>query len=148
MGVGNRERGDDAVGPLTIVMIMSRLKKHRFKNLILVNGGNTPENFTGEIRKFQPSLTIIVDTCVSGNRPGTIYIVEPKKIQENYFSTHRMPLSMLVKFLETTIPTKVIILGIEPKNLNFKDDISPEVKRATDKLVASMVKVLNEWQKR
>lgn len=147
MGVGNKKRGDDAIGFLTTIMIMAQLKRYH-KNLIFINSGEVPENFTGEIRKFQPTLTIIIDACISGNKPGTIYIVDPGKIQENDFSTHRMPLSMLVKFLETTIPTKVIILGIEPKNLNFKDDISPEVKKAIDKLVASMVKVLNEWQKR
>ncbi|MGQ9465701.1 MAG: hydrogenase maturation peptidase HycI [bacterium] len=146
MGVGNKKRGDDAIGPLTTMMIMTRLKWHN-ENLIFIDSGEVPENFTGEIRKFQPTLTIIIDACISGNKPGTIYIVDPEKIQENDFSTHRMPLSMLIQFLETTIPTKVIILAIEPKNLNFIDDISPEVKRAIDKLVASMVKVLNEWQK-
>ncbi len=148
MGIGNTQKGDDAVGPLTIAMIMCRLKRRKFKNLILVNGGDTPENFTGDIRKFQPSLTIIIDTCISGKRPGTIYLVEPEKIQENEVSTHRMPLSMLVKFLETTIPTRVIILGIEPKNLNFKDDISPAVEWAIDKVVSTMVNLLDEWQER
>lgn len=148
MGVGNTKRGDDAVGPLTSIMIMSRLKGHKFKNLIFINGGEIPENFTGDIRKFQPDLTIIIDACISGKKPGTICIVDSEKIQENDVSTHRLPLSMLVKFLETTIPTKVIILAFEPKNLNFGDDVSPEVTGAIDKVVAPMVKILNEWQKK
>jgi len=146
IGVGNTENGDDVVGPLTTMMIMFRLKRRKCKNLIFINGAEIPENFTGNIRKFQPTLTIIIDSCISGKKPGTIYIADSEKIQTNDVSTHRMPLSMLVKFLEETIPTKVIILAIEPKNLNFRNDISSEVNQAIDIFVAEMINILNEWQ--
>jgi hydrogenase 3 maturation protease len=146
LSVGNTKRGDDAFGPLALVMILSRLKRYKFKSLLFINGGETPENFTADIRRFQPALTIILDSCVSGKKPGTIYIVDPEKIQFDDISTHRLPLSMLAKFLEKTIPTKVIILGIEPANLNFGDDISPEVNKAIDNFVLTMVQILNEWK--
>ncbi len=146
LSVGNTKRGDDGFGPLALVMILSRLKRHKFKSLLFVNGGETPENFTADIRRFQPALTIILDSCVGGKKPGTIYIVDPEKIQFDDISTHRLPLSMLAKFLEQTIPTKVIVLGIEPVNLNFGEDISPEVNKAINNFVLTMVQILNEWK--
>lgn len=146
MGIGNTKRGDDAVGPLSTLMIMFKMRRRKFKDLIFVNGGETPENFSNDIRRFQPTLTLIIDACKSGKKPGSVYIVNPVKIQFNDISTHRLPLSMFVKFLEQTIPTKVIILGIEPKNLNFGDDISIEVEKSIDGVVLSLVELLNAWQ--
>ncbi|MEO0184514.1 MAG: hydrogenase maturation peptidase HycI [candidate division WOR-3 bacterium] len=147
LAVGNAKRGDDTAGPLILTMLSSRLKKRKFRNLLLINGGETPENFSGNIRKFQPTLTIIIDACISGKKPGTIYLVNPAQIQFDDISTHRLPLSMFVKFLEQTIPTRVIVLGIEPKKLNFGDDISPEINRTIDSFVPLMVQLLNDWRK-
>ncbi|MEO0190923.1 MAG: hydrogenase maturation protease, partial [candidate division WOR-3 bacterium] len=107
LGVGNIQKGDDGVGPLIIKMLIPKLKKQKCKEILLIDCGEAPENYSGEIRKFQPALTIIIDVCISGKKPGTIHIVKPEKIQYDDFSTHRLPLSMFVKFLEETIPTKV-----------------------------------------
>ncbi len=147
LGVGNEKKGDDAAGPLTLTMISSRLKKRKFRHVLLINGGETPENFSADIRKFQPTLTIIIDTCLSGKKPGTIYLVNPEQILFDDISTHRLPLSMFTRFLEQTIPTRVIIIGIEPKRLTFGDDISPEINKAVETLVSSIVEILNRWDK-
>ncbi|MGB9720827.1 MAG: hydrogenase 3 maturation endopeptidase HyCI [bacterium] len=147
LAVGNIKRGDDAAGPQIFIMISSRLKRHKLRDLLLINAGETPENFSGNIRKFQPTLTIIIDTCISGKKPGTIYLVNPEQIQFNDISTHRLPLSMFTRFLEQTIPTRVIILGIEPEKMNFGDDISPEVNKALDRLVSLIVQMLGKWEK-
>ncbi len=148
LGIGNTQRADDATGPLATIMIMSRMRSQKFKNLIFVNGGETPENFTGAIRNFCPTLTLIVDSCISGKKPGTVSIIDTEKIQENDISTHNMPLSMLVKFLSETIPTKVIVIGIEPKSLDFGGNISPEVNKAIDLFVSKMSVILNDWEQK
>ncbi|MEO0138166.1 MAG: hydrogenase maturation peptidase HycI [candidate division WOR-3 bacterium] len=140
LGVGNIQRGDDGAGPLLINLFKTRIEKK--ENILLINSGETPENFTGEIRKFQPDLVIIFDACIRSKKPGEIFIVNPEKIENEDISTHRLPLSMFVKFLEETIPTRVIIIGIEPKNLNFGDGISPEVKKAVEALVWLLCKCL------
>ncbi|MEO0227492.1 MAG: hydrogenase maturation peptidase HycI [candidate division WOR-3 bacterium] len=134
-GVGNMQKADDGAGPLVIKLLRRKIKKQKSEEILLIDCGEAPENYSGEIRKFQPALTIIIDVCISGKKPGTIHIVKPEKIQYDDFSTHRLPLSMFVKFLEETIPTKVLVIGIEPKNLNFGDGISPEVKKAVEALV-------------
>ncbi len=142
LGVGNIQQVDDGAGPLVIKILKEKTKKFKTKNLLLIDGGEVPENFTGEIRRFLPDLTIIIDACISGKKPGTIYLVNPEKIKSDDMSTHRLPLSMLVKFLEETIPTKVILIGIEPKNLNFKDNLSLEVTQAVEGLALLLYECL------
>ncbi len=148
LGIGNTQRADDATGPLATIMIMSRMKSQKFKNLIFINGGETPENYTGAIRQFCPTLTLIVDSCISGKKPGTISIINTEKIKEDDISTHKMPLSMLVKFLSETIPTKVIVIGIEPKSLDVGENISPEVNKAINMFVLKISAILNAWEQK
>jgi len=144
LGVGNIQKSDDGAGPLIIKKLGSEIGKQKFNDILLIDGGEAPENFSGEIRRFQPGLTIIIDACAGGRKPGTIYIVNPEKIQYDDISTHKLPLSMFVKFLADTIPTKVIIIGIEPENLNFQGTISKEVNKSVEKFISTFILLLNE----
>lgn len=141
-GVGNMQKADDGAGPLAIKLLRRKIKKQKSEEILLIDCGEAPENYSGEIRKFQPALTIIIDVCISGKKPGTIHIVKPEKIQYDDFSTHRLPLSMFVKFLEETMTTRVIVIGIEPNNLNFGVEISPEVNQAVKTLTSFFTEIL------
>lgn len=143
LGVGNIQKRDDGVGSRVIKFLEKKIEKVKLHNIKLIDCGETPENFTGEIRKFMPDLTIIIDACISGKKPGEIFIVNLEKIADEDISTHRLPLSMFVKFLEETVPTKVIVIGIEPKNLDFGDNISTEVSQAIENLALLLSESLN-----
>ncbi len=143
LGVGNIQKGDDGAGSRVIKFLEKKIEKVKLHNIKLIDCGETPENFTGEIRKFMPDLTIIIDACISGKKPGEIFIVNLENIANQDISTHRLPLSMFVKFLEETVPTKVIVIGIEPKNLDFGDDISAEVSQAIEKMALLLAEPLN-----
>ncbi|MEO0155659.1 MAG: hydrogenase maturation peptidase HycI [candidate division WOR-3 bacterium] len=142
LGAGNVQKGDDGAGPMVIQILKEKIKMPKTENILLIDGGEVPENFTGEIRKFQPELVIIFDACISGKKPGSIYLINPERIIANDISTHRLPLSMFVKFLEETMTTRVIVIGIEPNNLNFGVEISPEVNQAVKTLTSFFTEIL------
>ena len=54
LGIGNELKCDDGVGPFVI----DELKDLENPNLIIIDGKTVPENFTGKIRKEQPSHNI------------------------------------------------------------------------------------------
>lgn len=143
LGIGNTQKGDDAVGPFCIASLACLLEKGWSKNTILINGGEVPENYTGEIRKFQPTHIIIIDACSAKKKPGTIFLVDKNKINNENVSTHRMPLSMLVKFLEETIGCKVIIIGIEPKSLSWTEPLSKPVLNAVTILTEFLLNLVS-----
>lgn len=122
--MGNPEKGDDAAGPLCAELIKSRLDSCLPQHVRIINAGIMPENYTGDIRKSRASHVLIIDAVIAGKKPGSIFIVDPKKIIDEDVSTHRMPLSMLVKFLIENIGTKVLILGIEPGIVDLDTPIS------------------------
>lgn len=124
LGIGNELKYDDGAGPF----IVSRLSKEISKeNIILINAQTVPENFTGKIRKENPSHIIIIDACLMGLNPGDYQIVNSDEFSNIGISTHSMSLSYFVKFLNQD---NVIFLGIEPQSLELIDQDSLGVVRA------------------
>ena len=76
--------------------------------------GTVPESMTGPIRRARPDHVLFLDSAEMGASPGTVAIVEPEGIHATLFSTHVLPLSVLMEFLEKDAHTRVTLIGIEP----------------------------------
>ena len=61
LGVGSELRGDDGVGPY----LSERLSRFN-SEFSEYNGDLVPENFTRDLRKFQPDNVIIIDAAFTG----------------------------------------------------------------------------------
>ena len=124
LGIGNELKYDDGVGPFVI----SKLNDIDLDDdILLINAQTVPENFTGKIRKENPSHIIIVDACLMGLNPGDYKIVNSEEFTNIGISTHSMSLSYFVRFLNQD---NVIFLGIEPKSLELIDQDSLGIVRA------------------
>jgi len=130
VGVGSDLRGDDAAG----LMVAQQLGT-RNPRLVTLIGGTAPENLTGEIKKLKPTHLLIVDSADLRAAPGTIQIVGYEQIGGHSFSTHSSPLKLMIDFLLADIAFEPIVIGIQPKSLEFGAAISPEVKRAVEEVV-------------
>nr|WP_255772490.1 hydrogenase maturation peptidase HycI [Methanothermobacter sp. K4] len=129
--VGNELRSDDGFGPY-LASIISRDVSER--GHLLINAGTVPENFTGRIRSERPSHIIIVDAVEMGEEPGTIMLIDRERISEYSISTHAMPLSFLVKYLEEQSGCRVTLIGVQPENLEFGMELSARVRGAAYEL--------------
>ncbi|MDI6724155.1 MAG: hydrogenase maturation peptidase HycI [Methanobacterium sp.] len=141
LGIGNEIKGDDASGPLIARKISALLNKN--KNVVVFDGGTVPENYTGSIRKENPTHIILVDAVEMKKEPGYIRVVEKDEIANYNISTHAMPVSFLIKYMETTIDAKIILVGIQPKSMGFNEKVSKEVEDSIDKVVKSIIQIMN-----
>lgn len=135
LGIGNIQKGDDAAGSVCARNLIKKIGNALPGNLKIIDGGEIPENFTGDIRQFNPSRVLIIDAVIAGHEPGTIFIADPKMIENTDVSTHRMPLSMLCRFMEESIGCKVIIIGIEAKEVDLDITVSKSVQNSTELLI-------------
>jgi len=135
LGVGNIQKGDDAAGALCAEALIKKFGNTILGNIKIINGAETPENFTGEIRRFKPSHVLIIDTVIADQKPGSIFIVDQQRIDNTDVSTHRMSLFMLCRFLEESIGCRVLIIGIEPKKVDFDTMLSKNVQNSIGSLV-------------
>ena len=55
-----------------------------------------------------------------------------------------MPLSFLVKYLEHSTRAEIILIGIQPKELELADNISMEIKKSMEYLVDLFTKILKK----
>ena len=130
VGVGSDLRGDDSAG----LLVAEKIKAQGSKIKVLI-GGTAPENLTGEIKRLKPSHLIVVDSADFQAAPGAIEIVGYDKIGGHSFSTHSAPLKMMIDFLLADISFVPIVIGIQPKSLEFGAEVSEEVNRAVDAVV-------------
>ncbi len=141
LGVGQRLKGDDGVGVYVARLLQRRVRQRGSAKLAIIAAGETPENYTARIRRLQPSHVLIVDAAALGRAPGAMGIVAWRHIANEDISTHRLPLSLLARFLEQTLPCKVLLLAIEPKSFSLPQRLSAEVKKSALQLARFLADV-------
>ncbi len=132
MGVGNDMDGDDGAGPYAYKYASERLPE----GWRAMNAENVPENYTAVIRRERPELLAIVDAADMGLKPGEIRRIPKEKIALLTMSTHSMPLSIFMGFLEESAG-RVVLVGIQadPENLEFGDELGEYMKESARKAV-------------
>jgi hydrogenase 3 maturation protease len=126
MCIGNRDGGDDAVGPY----IANKLEPDQ--NLTVIDCGTIPENYTSIVKKHNPKYLIIIDAVEMNLDPGEIRIVPKEKIGVMHISTHGIPISVLINYLEKYVEN-IIFIGIQPRAMSGK--MIDTVKKSVNKLV-------------
>ena len=85
---------------------------------------------------------MIVDAAQTDLQPGATALLDPAEIDGMSSSTHTFPLSMLTHYLEQEMGCKVFIIGVQPQATEPFTPVSPEVQTAVEKLVSSLVKII------
>jgi len=135
IGVGNRERGDDGVGPLVI----DALSAEGFTNVLDV--GTVPENYTGTVIRYKPDTVLIIDALSFGGEPGNWKLITPEECTEFGFSTHTASLSLFASYIKQWIPVTIYVLGVQPKLVDFQADVSPDIKKSVSLLMNALKEI-------
>ncbi|MFC1505981.1 hydrogenase maturation peptidase HycI [Thermoproteota archaeon] len=138
IGIGNLLKSDDGLG----VVIVKELQEKTTDNILLIDCGTVPETFAGPIRKFNPSHVLMIDAAKIGSNPGTIRFVFPEEIQGLTISTHTLPLNVFADYLKQETNTKIALLAVQPKNLDFGESLSSEVLDAVKSLSKTILGVI------
>jgi hydrogenase 3 maturation protease len=139
LGVGSLLRGDDAAGMLIVERLMEAFAPQDYPNLMICGGGTAPENFSGNVRLFAPDHMLIVDAADAGCEPGSIVDIPRSEIGGPSFSSHMLPLKIMVDYLVNETGTNVTMLGLQYKDIAFGEDLSPEMHEAVDELTKALL---------
>ncbi len=125
MCIGNPEGGDDAVGPY----VADKMKE---TDVDVIDCKTTPENYTSVVKRKNPDKLIIIDAAEMGLNSGEIRIISKEKIGVMTISTHGIPVSVLMGYLEQSV-NEVILIGIQPKTMS--GEMTETIKNSADKLI-------------
>jgi hydrogenase 3 maturation protease len=143
LGIGSELRGDDAAGILTAKQIEKIIEGKNIRPEVQVFIGETaPENLTGEIKKFQPTHLVIIDSADLDSEPGDIRVLNPDEIGGASFCTHSLPIKVMTDYLLLSFDCQVITIGIQPKTLAVGARPSKQVIQAAKQLSATIAKLL------
>ena len=140
LGIGSSLRADDSAGMLVAKAISEKTKRSKklSKCVKIFLGDTAPENLTGEIKRYEPSHLVLIDSCDLGKKPGSISIINPDLVAGVSFSTHQLPLKILIDYIQHSISCKVLIIGIQPKTLQYEKPLSKEVLKAVKELSTAL----------
>ncbi len=125
--IGNRNGGDDAVGPY----IADSLKKEKTDEIKVIDAGIIPENYTGKVKEYKPENLIIIDAIDMDLKSGELRNVSKEKIGVMHISTHGIPISVLIGYLERYVKN-IFLIGIQPEKMS--GEMSKNVLESADKL--------------
>jgi hydrogenase maturation protease len=135
LGVGNLLLGDEGVG----VHLIQKLREMQLgEGVELVDGGTSLLDFIPQRKDV--SKLIIVDAIKLGGKPGTTYKIcvdsSLLKGAKGMISLHQLGVVETLAIAQKMgkLP-HTIIIGIEPKEIGYGLELSPEVERETEKMV-------------
>ena len=137
-GVGNEIMGDDAAG-----ICSARLIKRKDLPWIKVFlCGTLPENYISPLERLSPKTLLIIDAADIGERAGEFRLLRISDIGGTAFSTHGIPLGILLAPLEPKILIRII--AIQPLETKLAGNISPQVRAAARKVASAVCE--NSWE--
>ncbi len=129
IGVGNRDRGDDAVGPV-VCDLLGTMTAAGVETLV-VEGSvlDLPLHWRADDR------VVIVDAAAPAGKPGTVTEVDAlaqRLVAPSTPSTHAIDVGAAVELARVLgcLPAELRIVGIEGASFGFGDALRPAVARA------------------
>jgi hydrogenase 3 maturation protease len=142
IGIGSELRGDDAAGML-VAKNLEGFKPSKKSRLKVFFGSSAPENITGEVKKFKPTHLIIVDAADMGKGPGQAQLLLPQDESAGFsFSTHKMPIRVMLDYLKASCGCETMLIGIQPKEVGFAALPSREVRTGVRRLCCAIKGIL------
>jgi hydrogenase 3 maturation protease len=133
-------KSDDRLGVALAQALAKKLPAG--PDIRIVSGGEAPENFTGAIRAFFPSHVLLLDAVDHGLEPGTVFLADERSITVGDMTSHHLPLRLLMRFLGSSIPCRVILVGVQPQTLLPGNKLSSPLKKTLPLLAEFLAETL------
>ena len=137
IGVGNENRGDDAVG----LSISKRLREKLPSDVVVAEETGDGAGLMELWKGFD--LVVLIDAVKSGAEPGTIHVFEahkfplPTGLFREEYSTHAFGIPHAIELARAMnqLPRRLLVYGIVGECFDEGAPISPTVERTAQQLV-------------
>ncbi len=147
LGVGTELCHDDAAGLYCVEQLTAKLGipiGAAHDRILLVSGGPAPENFSGLIREFHPDLLVVVDAAFLELPAGSIQLLPEERAAGLSFSTHMLPLPMLLSYLKLACNCQTCLVGIQPATTEQGIGMSARAQEGAELLAELFAHALDE----
>ena len=146
LGVGTEFRSDDIAGILVARQVEKAFAAR--SDLLVIQGCSAPENFTGPIIGFYPSHLVVIDCAELEAPSGTVKLFPIENIAGVSSNTHSLPLNVVFDYILKNCPCEILVVGIQPRSLEFDGSPSKEVVDAARLIARTLIGVVRSMGKR
>jgi len=140
VGMGNVLLRDDGIG----CHVVHALEEIGPPGVEIIDGGTCPDVLE---RVEDGDKLVVVDSVKGGGLPGQIYRFRPEDItveQRPFLSLHDVSLVDSLKLMRLWHNIgEVVIIGIEPRELSWGLELSPELRRKMPQIIDAILEELN-----
>ena len=122
VGIGDENSAVDRFG----MEAAREIERQHLSGVRVFFAGTEPESMTGPLREYRPDHILLLDAADMGSQPGTVAFIDPERIPAGHFSTHALPLSAVIKFIEKDTGAKVTLVGIQPDLSRDEMGLAPD----------------------
>jgi hydrogenase maturation protease len=142
IGVGNLLMKDEGIG---IHAVKALQEIDLPPDIELIDGGTSPD-LIAYIRTGDK--IIIIDAAKAGGEPGAVYRYRPEDLtagRGTLTSAHELGVVENLKLMELTgnEPRETVIFGIEPKEIDWGTELSPELQKKLPDIVKAVLREIN-----
>jgi hydrogenase maturation protease len=148
LGLGNILLTDEAVGAAVLRALEPAAADD--PDLRLYDGGTLSFTLAGPIG--EAARLIVVDAAVMGDPPGTVRLFEgedmDRQLSTHAKSVHEVSLADLfdIARLTDSLPAQRALIGIEPQQVDWGDQLTPAVAAAVPEVVSAIHALLHRWR--
>jgi len=144
LGIGNLLLKDEGAG---VHLVQELATNTQYASLNIIDGGTSPDIFS--LVDDSVDKLIIVDAVKAGNKPGTIYRFSIGDLDLDSavpISLHQIGVldSLRMMTLLNKQPKSTVIIGIEPKTIDYGLELSPEVEEKLPEITKLVLKEAEE----
>jgi hydrogenase maturation protease len=145
VGLGNPLMGDDGFG----LVALARLRDEwMLEGVELADGGTWGMSLLPLIEDSDRLL--LLDAIVAGGQPGDVVVLERDRLPiylKRKLSPHQVDMSDVLAAAEWRgkLPAETVAIGVEPRSVEMRLELSPEMDRAIDAAVGAVVARLVHW---
>jgi len=159
VGIGNPCRGDDAAGSMVAQKLSvlwhgrpghdltragppchASSPGHDGPVVRVIDAQEVPENYMQQVVDERPDTVVLIDSVDLESAPGSVALLDKDQVAAYMPSTHRMPLTLLMDYLERETHARIFLIAIQPRHTAFMEPMSGEVHAS----VVSIAGVLND----
>ncbi len=143
VGIGHPLRSDDFVGSyLAKRLIQPQINRELPDQVHVFDGEDNVESLISRVADLEPDHVVFIDACEMKREPGATELISVSQTAYPFFTTHGVPLKLLAQQL---LPrSQVWILAIQPKQVDFGEHLSPEIRAVADSISELLVTILRE----
>jgi len=134
MGIGNPCRGDDGAGSIVAG------KTNGAPGVRVIDAQEVPENYLRLVVDWRPDTVVLIDSVDLKATPGSVAVLEKDGTASYWPSTHRLPINLLMNYLERETRARIVLVAIQPCQTAFSQLMSAAVSSSVD----AIARILNE----